>query len=98
MNIGFEEGAKELEDEILTNIEEEQMQIRDDARSKLKEEEDEEVQIVDGHDQELVVMQSIQSIEDAWRNMSIKTEGVEVEKTEEEMKQDKPKGDKESQQ
>jgi hypothetical protein len=50
--------------------------------------ENKEVQIIGGRDQEQIIMQSIETARNAWKNMAMKTETI---KDEEEMPENKNK-------
>jgi hypothetical protein len=52
------------------------------------EDENKEVQIIGGQDQEQIIMQSIETARNAWKNMAMKTETI---KDEEEMPENKNK-------
>jgi len=78
MNIGFEADLENYEEEISEVIIEDENKHDCTSNSDFIEEE-EEVEIIGGSDHAQVVMQSIKSVEDAWHDMAIKQEKVEVE-------------------
>jgi hypothetical protein len=78
MSIGFKADSENYEVEISEVITEDENKHDDTYNSDFIEEVD-EVEIIGGSDHAQVVMQSIKSVEDAWHDMAIKQENVEVE-------------------
>jgi hypothetical protein len=78
MSIGFKADSENYEVEISEVITEDENKHDDTYNSDFIEEVD-EVEIIGGSDHAQVVMQSIKSVEDAWHDMAIKQEKVEVE-------------------
>jgi hypothetical protein len=86
MNFGFEEDSQHYDEEMPEMITDEENKPEDSYGPAFNDEE-EEVQIIGGNDQQQVILQSIKNVEDAWNNIPVKPGVVKKEAEVEEVKE-----------